>query len=99
MDFLRIVSFVTYSPKSFVKDGDRFYGARVDAWVNQCATTHWPHEMIISCNPMRKSDKIKANDIKQLKKKKSKIKASLIGYTNYIEYEKLNKSKQKDDVN
>ena len=89
IDFLRTVSFVTYSPKSLVPQSKRkkFYSDRMDIWVDNMATSHWPHECVILAMPMTKqTPHLMANDANSLKNDENQVKASLIGYNEYKQY-------------
>ena len=87
-DFLRLVSFVTYSPKSLVQESiKRFYKNRVDAFIDQMTLTHWPHEFHIAEEPIWEWRHIlRKNNPQILGQKKHEIKASLIGYNEHVAF-------------
>ena len=89
IDFLRLVSFVTYAPKSKVDPNNaaRFYENRVKAFEEQMSLTHWPYEIHISREPLKDVDLLHRekiglikNELSQLTKKENEIQASLIGF-------------------
>ena len=88
IEFLRLVSFVTYSPKYKVKESiSRFYKNRVDAFIDQMTLTHWPHEFHIAEEPIWEWRHIlDKNKSQQLKEKKNQIKASLIGFNEHMQF-------------
>lgn len=86
VDFIRIVSMVTYSPKKKVKSAN-IYSKRVDAYMKHVATSHWPHEFKVLARPalgIAKWKNMKLKNLAELKQEKHQVRASLLGYPEYL---------------